>query len=49
MDHQLLKDFLEYIENNYYYNSGGWINVETDKWKSKDELIEEFLLENSSF
>jgi hypothetical protein len=34
--------FLEFVGNNYYYNSGGWANYETDKFKSGKEIFEHF-------
>jgi hypothetical protein len=32
---QVCIDFIQYVEDNYYYNSGGWINRETDEYKKK--------------
>tara|TARA_R110000822_G_scaffold7757_1_gene31496 strand:+ start:529 stop:747 length:219 start_codon:yes stop_codon:yes gene_type:complete len=34
--------FLEHIEDNYYYNSGGWVNCETDIHKSRTLIYKEF-------
>ena len=35
--------FLTFMENNYYYNSGCWLNCETDEVKAKKEIFEEFI------
>jgi hypothetical protein len=35
--------FLEFVENNYYYNSGCWLNCETDEVKIRKNIFEEFI------
>jgi hypothetical protein len=35
-------EFLSYVEDNYYFNSGGWVNCQTDKWTTKEEILKEF-------
>ncbi len=40
---ELLAEFLEWAENNYYYNSGGWVNYFNDQSKSYSDIAKEFL------
>ena len=42
----MLKHFLEYIEDNYYYNSGCWLDCDTDE--PSENLIEIFLKQYES-
>lgn len=41
-------DFLRYVEDNYYYNSGGWLNSDTDKWCSKIDILKLWKDENKN-
>lgn len=36
-------EFLEYVENNYYYNSGCWINSDTDTVENRTEIFQAYL------
>ena len=33
-------EFLKFVENNYYFNSGCWVNCETDKVTHRKELLQ---------
>jgi hypothetical protein len=35
--------FLDFVENDYYYNSGGWIHCETDTPTPRRQIYQEFL------
>lgn len=35
-------EFLAYVEDNYYYNSGVWVNCQTDESRPVSEILKEF-------
>jgi hypothetical protein len=36
-------EFLRYLEDNYYYNSGCWVSYKTDEAKDRREIVKEFM------
>lgn len=38
-----LKEFLKFLEDNYYFNSGSWCSSETDQPIKRETLIMEYL------
>ena len=41
-------EFLNFIENNYYFNSGCWINCETDEVEPRNQIFNNFLNQNEN-
>lgn len=37
--------FLTFVESNYYYNSGCWLDCDTDKTISRQDLFNKFINE----
>jgi hypothetical protein len=43
MNNEQVIAFLKFVEDSYYYNSGCWINCETDEVTSREDILDKFL------